>query len=177
MKHVFFWEYDEPGEDGRGLLKKTTAQGVIVNTQTKEVVTFPTMITNYAQTVTHDEKHVLFGSNALGKIEMREIATGKRVKQVRTRKGLYHFLLSNSGDKLYAFNKNAIEVFRFPELKHIESIPLSQLIPGMTKMLVIGHPLTLNKGRLFIFHAMKKTNSGYWHKDRDNGFQMYGVAP
>ncbi|HDP81276.1 MAG TPA: hypothetical protein ENN21_10590 [Spirochaetes bacterium] len=178
MKTIVFWEYDESYGVGtaKGWLNDPPARGYIVNTAARSHKEIPVMVTPYGHTVSRDNAYVAMGSNQLGSVELFESSSGKLVKKVNAGKAIYHIQQSPDGKKLYVFNRYAVEVYSFPDLKKIKTLPLTAVFPGITKLLVSEKVLSLDEGRHFVMGVMKKTSSGHWSSDLEGGFQVYRVG-
>ncbi len=179
MKKIFFWEYDEGWAEhpDRGWLMNPAPQGWVVDTAARSQFSIPIPVTPYGQAFSRDGKYLLLGSNQTGNIHKINLETGREEMRVPGPRSTFKLIFPPASRALLSFNKKGVEVYSWPEMKKIKTIPMGGILPGVRELLVAEPVFVTADGRYAAISVLEPTGNGpWWAAKTDDGFHLLQIT-
>ena len=179
LKKILFWEYDEGWAEhpGRGWLANPGPQGIVVDTAARSHLAVPITVTPYGQAFSRDGKYLLLGSNQTGVIHKISLESKREEARVQASRSIFKLIFPPASRTLLSFNKKSVEVFSWPELKKLKTIPLGSFLPGVKDLLVSEPMLVTADGRYAVISVLEPTGNGpWWAAKRNDGFHLLQIT-
>ena len=179
FRHIYFWEYDEgwPEHPAKGYLSNPGPTGWVVDTAARSHFSFPVPVTPYGSAFSRDGKYLVIGSNQTGAIHKISLEKKVEAQRVQASGAIFKFIFTPASRYLLSFTKTGAEVFTWPELKKMKTIPMGSIIPGVQQLLVSEPMYGSADGKYGVLSILEKADNGpWWSGKRDDGFYLMEIG-